>query len=99
MTLPTAAAVAKASGLTPLVIGIGVLCVLVLFATVYEYGRAIRAASQLSDSRVIQQEDHGFCLGLGLADKSEAYAQCTSGLTAIRQRQRERFDAESAGIL
>jgi hypothetical protein len=71
----------------------------VLLGVVYAFGLAARAASERTEAALIEQENRAFCTGLGLTDKSEQYTRCTSGLTAIRQRQRGRFDAESAGIL
>ncbi len=99
MTIPTVASIEERSHPRYLVMGIGAVCLVVLFGTVYQYGLAARAAAERSEVALLEQENHDFCTGLGLADKSDAYARCTSGLTPIRQRQRERFDAESAGIL
>ena len=99
MTIPTVASIEERSHPAYLVMAVSAVCLVVLFGTVYQYGLAARVAAERSEVALVQQENHDFCTGLGLADKSDAYARCTGGLTAIRLRQRERFDAESAGIL
>jgi hypothetical protein len=99
MTIPSVASVEEPSRASHLVIGVVAVCFVVFFGAMYVYGSAARKASEQAEAALVDQEDRAFCAGLGLADKSEPYTRCKSGLTEIRQRQRARFDAESVGIL
>jgi hypothetical protein len=99
MTIPNVTSVENPSRPTPLVTAGLAACLVVLFGAAYSYGLAARAASEQSEAARIWQENRAFCASLGLTDKTEPYTRCTSGLTGIRQRERERFEAESAGIL
>ena len=57
-----------------------------------------RTAKRL-EAEQIQQEDRAFCEKFQALPGSESYATCVTGLTAIRQRQRDRVVAESIGLL
>jgi hypothetical protein len=99
MAGPKATYVEASSGSRHLITTAVVAGLVIMLGAVYSYGLAMRSVSERSQASVIEGERRAFCVGLGLADKSEPYARCITGLTAIQQRQRERFEAESAGIL
>ena len=97
MTVARAASVEEPSRLSHFAMGVVAVCLAILLGAVYTYGVAARATYERAEAARIEQENRAFCAGLGLAENSEPYTRCTGGLTAIRQRQREHFDAESAG--
>lgn len=99
MTSPGITSTEEPSRHSHLVPGVLAAGLIVLFGAVYVYGSAARVASERAETALVEQENQTFCAGLGLSEKSEQYTRCMSGLTTIRQRQRERFDADAAGIL
>lgn len=99
MTSSGISSIEEPSRTSRLVLGLLAAGLTVLLAAVYAYGSAARTASERAEAVLVEQENQTFCASLGLAAKSEQYTRCISGLTTIRHRQRERSDAEAAGIL
>ena len=56
-------------------------------------------AAQRANAAQVQQENRAHCEKFGMPPGSEGFASCMTDLTGIRQRQRDRFGAEAAGIL
>jgi hypothetical protein len=73
--------------------------VVVLFAVAYVYGRDARLSAERAEAILIERENGALCAGLGLAPRTEVYAQCISGLTDIRRRQDERRNEDAMGLL
>lgn len=80
-------------------VGLLAVALVAVLGAAYSYGLQARAAAERAELALVTQENQSFCTGLGLAAATEVYARCESGLTAIRQRLRERHDAEAAGLL
>ena len=86
---------------TPAVTTIMIIIIAVAIAGLlgasYVHGRDTYLKADLAQRERVAQEDRTFCEGLGL--DSQRLATCIDGLSEIRQRQRERWDAEAAGLL
>ena len=99
MAIRIAAPAEASSHTSHLATAIIALALVILLGATYTYGLQARAAAESAEAALVAQENHTFCTSLGFTTAVEAYTRCTNGLAAIRQRQRERFDAEAAGIL
>ena len=99
MAIHAAASTEASSRTSYLATALVALALVILLGATYTYGLQARAAAERAEAALAAQETHAFCTNLGLADASALYARCTDGVTTIRHRQRERHDAEAAGIL
>jgi hypothetical protein len=80
----------------PAAAGLALVC---LFAGTYSYGRLAQAAAERADASEIEAENRAFCVKLGLPSQSDAYGQCTLGLSEVRRHHEERVLVRATGIL
>jgi hypothetical protein len=99
MAIRIAAPAEASSHTSHLATAILALALVVLLGATYTYGLHARAAAERAEIALVAQENQAFCSSLGISDTSALFTRCTDGLSAMRQRQRERFNAEAAGIL
>ena len=97
MTTTTTHSVGTPAVTTIMIIIIIAVAIAGLLGVSYVQGRDVYMKADLAQRELVAQEDRAFCEGLGL--DSKRFATCIDGLSEIRQRQRERSDAEAAGLL
>jgi hypothetical protein len=66
---------------------------------VFIAGPAMRATAHEDVVRAIADEDHRFCEMFGMRSGTDAFAACSRELSMVRQRQVDRDNAASQGIL
>jgi hypothetical protein len=76
-----------------------VVCLAVIAAWAYRLGGRALADTQAAEANAVAGENRAFCTGLGFADKSNEFARCTKGLSDIRQKQKERWEADAVDLL
>jgi hypothetical protein len=57
-------------------------------------GPQMRAAAEVEEARVIEEENQAFCGRFGIAPETSRYAQCAAGLAEIRARHLQRSAAD-----
>ena len=80
----------RASHTAPAVIGFGFIALIVVMGLAYDHGRTRHTSAMTAETAAIENEDIAFCTGLGIAQNSDAFARCKSGLVDIRRSQQER---------
>jgi hypothetical protein len=73
-----------------------VLCLAVvaaLLASAFFVGRNAQIAADAAERDEIAQEDRRFCTALGFEEQDGKYFRCAGGLSEIRRKQKERWDA------
>jgi hypothetical protein len=83
---------------TSLIVALCLALVLVLAAT-FKYGRDAHARLEQAEAATSEEETRAFCRDLGFAPESQSYAHCRNGLQEMKQRLRERWEADAAGML
>jgi hypothetical protein len=83
----------------PVVAGLLACAVIFLCVMAFNYGRDAQMNARLAETSAVEQETHAFCTGLGIAQGTDVYQRCESGLVAIRLRQEQRLAAEQAGLI
>jgi hypothetical protein len=67
------------------------------FVVAFNHGRQARAEAEQAQAVASEQENHTFCINLGLA--AEGYLRCVTGLGDIRRLQQQRWEADAIGVL
>jgi hypothetical protein len=75
------------------------LVALGIIGTSFSYGRSAHKAIEHDNAIAVANENHGFCVGLGIGFDTETYRKCMAGLNQIEVHQNERLEFESAGLL
>jgi hypothetical protein len=82
----------------PVALGAGFIALIVVLGLAYDYGRARHATVTSAETTAIEDEDIAFCSRLGIAQNSDAFARCKSGLVDIRQSHQERTNSVTSGM-
>jgi hypothetical protein len=82
-----------------LVISLLLIMLIAGLAWAHVVGRKGLAAVEQAELIEIARETQEFCAGLGLKKQAGDYARCVSGLAEIRRKQKERWDAVTAGLM
>jgi hypothetical protein len=87
-----------ASQTVPVALGASFIALIVVLGFAYDHGRARQDSAMSAETAVIEDEDIAFCARLGIAQNSDTFARCKSGLADIRRSQRERIDNAVTGM-
>ena len=82
----------------PVALGAGFIALIIVLGLAYDHGRARQATSMSAETTAIEDEDIAFCVRLGIAQNSDAFTRCRSGLAYIRQSQQERTNSVTSGM-
>jgi hypothetical protein len=82
----------------PVALGASFIALIVVLGLAYDHGRARHATAMSAETTAIEDEDIAFCVRLGIAQNSNAFSRCRSGLADIRQSQQERTTSMTSGM-
>lgn len=77
---------------------VAVAIVAAILVAAFMYGRANATRAEQEAAVTIKSENQAFCAALNIKTGSSMFAQCESGLTVIRNRQRQQWEGEVAGV-
>ena len=75
------------------------VCLALVGAWAYQLGQRLLAEHLAAEAGIVASENRVFCNSFGLAETSNEFARCATGLDNIRQKQRERLETATIGLL